>query len=69
MAKAGKLTETRIAKAELRPDQKQEILWDSEVRGFGVRILPRSKVFWFQYRPGGGRRSSRMVRILSLIHI
>jgi len=63
MAKAGKLTETRIAKAELRPDQKQEILWDSEVRGFGVRILPRSKVFWFQYRPGGGRRSSRMVRI------
>jgi integrase len=65
MAKAQRLTETMIDKAGLPPQQKQEILWDSAVRGLGLRILPRSKTFWFQYRPGGGSHSfaSRMIRI------
>src|SRR6516162_11813671 len=55
-----------IANATLRArDQKQQILWDTLVTGFGARILAGgSKTFWFQYRPPGGRSvSSRMVRI------
>src|SRR5262249_15512363 len=65
MAKATKLTERAITKTRLGPKQKQVVLWDSAVTGFGLRILPGgSKTFWFQYRPPGGRGvSSRMVRI------
>ena len=65
MAEAAKLTDAMIRKARLGPKQKQDILWDSAVTGFGVRILAGgSKTFWFQYRPAGGRSvSSRMVRI------
>jgi integrase len=65
MAEAEKLTETTIRRARLGPKQEQDILWDTLVKGFGVRILPGgSKTFWFQYRPPGGRSvSSRMIRI------
>jgi integrase len=65
MAEAAKLTDAMIRKARLGPKQKQDILWDSAVTGFGLRILAGgSKTFWFQYRPPGGRSvSSRMVRI------
>jgi integrase len=65
MAEAAKLTDAMIRKARLGPKHKQNILWDSAVAGFGVRILAGgSKTFWFQYRPAGGRSvSSRMVRI------
>ena len=40
MAEATKLTETLIRKAKLGPKQKQEFLWDTLAKGFGVRILP-----------------------------
>jgi integrase len=65
MAEAKKLTETTIRRARLSPRQKQDILWDTLVTGFGLRILAGgSKTFWFQYRPSGGRSvSSRMIRI------
>ena len=57
-----KLTEARVKRVR-RPKTGQVFLWDGEVRGFGVRILPSgSKTFWFQYRPRGGG-SSRMIRI------
>src|SRR5262249_46453393 len=56
-----KLTEAAVKRAHA-PRTGQVFLWDGEVRGFGVRILPGgSKTFWFQYRPHGGK--SRMVRI------
>src|SRR5215813_13095433 len=56
-----KLTEARVKRAH-RPKTGQDFLWDTDVKGFGVRILPSgSKTFWFQYRPRGG--SSRMIRI------
>jgi hypothetical protein len=59
---ASKLTETMIANAVA--GQKQLVLWDTLVTGFGLRILPGgSKTFWFQYRPGGRAVSARMVRI------
>jgi integrase len=62
---AGKLTETRIARAKVPPGKTQAFLWDTAVTGLGVRILAGgSKTFWFMYRPAGGRSvSSRMVRI------
>src|SRR5215831_2763621 len=62
---AGKLTETAVSRARVPAAGRQIFLWDSQVIGFGVRILPGgSKTFWFQYRPGGGRSvSARMVRI------
>jgi integrase len=56
-----KLTEARVKRAH-RPKTGQVFLWDTDVKGFGVRILSSgSKTFWFQYRPRGG--SSRMIRI------
>ena len=58
-----KLTEAAVKRARA-PKTGQVFLWDTDVKGFGVRILPSgSKTFWFQYRPRGG--SSRMVRIRS----
>src|SRR5215831_5025324 len=57
-----RLTEIAVQRAHA-PKTGQIFLWDGEVRGFGVRILPGgSKTFWFQYRPRGGG-SSRMIRI------
>src|SRR5262249_56558103 len=63
---AGKLTETRIARAKVPPGKTQAFLWDTAVTGLGVRILPTGlRTFWFMYRPRGSGRSvnSRMVRI------
>src|SRR5262245_1172418 len=63
---AGKLTETRIARAKVSPGKTQAFLWDTAVTGLGVRILPTgSRTFWFMYRPRGSGRSanSRMVKI------
>ena len=62
---AAKLTETLIANAAVAPGRAQVILWDSQVTGFGVRILAAgSKTYWYQYRPTGGRTVyARMVRI------
>src|SRR5215831_16008803 len=56
-----RLTEAAVQRAHT-PRIGQVFLWDGEVRGFGLRILPGgSKTFWFQYRPHGGK--SRMIRI------
>jgi integrase len=61
---AEKLTETKIAYTRV-PATGQTMLWDSQVRGLGVRILPSgTRTFWFMYRPPGGRSvNSRMVKI------
>jgi hypothetical protein len=68
MTQGRKLTETMIANATVPPGKPQAFLWDSQVTGFGVRLLAKrlshegcSKTFWFQYRPPGGV-STRMVR-------
>jgi len=45
-----------------RPKTGQDFLWDTDVKGFGLRILPSgSRTFWYQYRPRGGK--GRMIRI------
>jgi integrase len=61
---AEKLTEQKIAHTRV-PATGQVMLWDSQVTGLGVRILPSgSRTFWFMYRPTGGRSvNSRMVKI------
>ena len=59
-----KLTETAVSRAGV-PATGQTMLWDAQVTGFAVRILPGgSRTFWFQYRTAGGRSGkNRMVRI------
>ena len=50
-----KLTKASI-EALVAPVKGQDYLWDSELRGFGVRVLPSGlKVFMLQYRNGEGR--------------
>src|SRR5262249_61250680 len=62
---AEKLTETRIAGAKVPPGKAQAFLWDTVVRGLGVRILSTGlRTFWFMYRPAGGPSvNSRMGKI------
>jgi integrase len=62
---AHKLTETMITKTTVPLGSVQAFLWDSQVTGFGVRVLAAgSKTFWFRYRtPGGRSGKNRMVRI------
>lgn len=55
-----KLTK-RAVDALRRPDEGQTLLWDGEMRGFGVRVLPSGlKAFILQYRTASGR-SRRLV--------
>lgn len=43
------------------PEKGQSFLWDSELRGLGVRVIPSGlKVFILQYRNAEGR-SRRLV--------
>lgn len=54
-----KLTK-RAVEALPRPAEGQDFLWDSELRGFGVRVVPSGlKTFILQYRNAQGR-SRRM---------
>lgn len=57
------LTEERIK--ALKPEQDREVvLWDSEVRGFGVRCWPSGrKLFILLYRAGGGGRKAPQRRM------
>jgi integrase len=49
-----KLTKRSVDSFEVRP--KSYFEWDSEIKGFGVRIMPSgSKTYQVQYRKGGGR--------------
>lgn len=56
----GKLTKTAIDALAI-PAKGQAFLWDSELRGFGVRVIPSGlKAFVLQYRNEEGR-SRRIV--------
>ena len=49
-----KLTNKKID--QLIPDTKSYIVWDNEIRGFGVRVnLNSKKTFILKYRVGQGR--------------
>ncbi|MGL4236251.1 tyrosine-type recombinase/integrase [Tabrizicola sp.] len=50
-----KMTKRAVDALE-RPAKSQEFLWDSELRGFGVRVVPSGlKTFVVQYRTAEGR--------------
>jgi integrase len=52
----------RAVDALEKPDNGQAFLWDGEIRGFGVRVVPSGlKTFVIQYRNGEGK--SRRVKI------
>jgi integrase len=55
----GKITLTSIKAAE--PGKADVFLWDTEQRGFGLKVTPKgAKVFLFQYRLGGrGTKTKR----------
>ena len=57
-----KLTKSVVEKAEIR--DRVYILWDSDVKGFGVRIRPSgSRIYLFKYRsPNGRQRKLRIGR-------
>ena len=43
---------------------RDEIWWDEDLKGFGLKITPAGrKVFLVQYRPAGGRRNPRKYTI------
>ncbi|QQS10733.1 MAG: site-specific integrase [Rhodospirillales bacterium] len=43
-----------------RPGPREVVLWDGEIRGFGLRIRPSGvRSFVYVYRPGGGRASPK----------
>ena len=49
---------TKRAVDALKPRDKRYVLWDSHLKGFGLRVFPTGVKTWiFDYRPGeGGRR-------------
>jgi integrase len=60
-------TSERITKRvldALKPSDERTILFDSDLRGFGVRATRNSKTFFVQYRAGSGRTAPK--RRLSL---
>ena len=49
-----KLTKARVD--SLQPGEKDVILWDTEVKGFGCKVTPAGRrVYLVKYRVGGGR--------------
>jgi Arm domain-containing DNA-binding protein len=50
-----KLTKRRVDALEPKPDS--YFVWDDEVKGFGVRVMPSgTKTYQVQYRKGGRTR-------------
>ena len=51
------LSKTSVDKAVKEPDR--YVLWDSELKGFGLRVEPSgAKTYIIRYRVGGGRRGT-----------
>jgi hypothetical protein len=64
----GKITKRTVADA--RKDTKPTYIWDTELHGFGLKILPSGrKVFLFQYQPGGRKGRTRRVTIGAYPHV
>lgn len=59
MAAKLKLTKASVEKCAVGADRRQVIFWDTEMRGFGLRVGPNTKTYIFQ-RDLPGRRTRRM---------
>jgi integrase len=56
-----KLTQRVVDTASLQPGEKEKILWDTEISGFGLRLRPGgSKTFVFSYRFGRVKRKMKL---------
>jgi hypothetical protein len=54
-----KLTQ-RVVSA-VKPEPKERFVWDSELKGFGLRVSPKGrKSFFVQYRVGSSTRRMRI---------
>jgi hypothetical protein len=59
---AERLTDTFVRKA-LAPARGQSISWDTDVKGFALRITPGgAKAFLLDYRVGGRQRRITVIR-------
>lgn len=58
-----KLTDALVQRATLRDGQSDQVIWDTEVTGFGLRIRAASKSFLLAYRPRGEGRAANMKRL------
>lgn len=61
ISEAGATKKLRLTRNTIKtavPHDKDYVLWDSELKGFGLRVLPSgAKSFIVQYRAGKGRRA------------
>jgi integrase len=53
-----KLTNGSVERFTCRPGQRREVLWDTEVKGFGLRVSEKSstRTYFFQFRLKGSRK-------------
>jgi integrase len=58
-----KLTDALVQRATLPAGQSDQIIWDTEVTGFGLRIRASSKSFLLAYRPRGEGRAANTKRL------
>lgn len=57
----GRLTKTSVDRLQ-PPPVGEAWLWDTELRGFGVRVIPSGrKVYYLKYRVPGDRRARRLL--------
>jgi integrase len=54
----GKITKRSVDALRPAPDGTERVLWDSEIKGFGVRVQrSEAKTYILKYRAGGGRNA------------
>src|SRR5262245_10967618 len=55
---------TKRAVDALRPSGADQFLWDSDLKGFGLKVTPRgNKVYILQYRKGGRGSPTKRVTL------
>src|SRR5712671_8144346 len=55
---------TKRAVDSLRPAKGDQFLWDTELKGFGLKVTPAgSKIYILQYRKGGRGSPTKRVTI------
>ena len=58
----GKISKSSVNK--LRPGEKDEFLWDEDLRGFGAKVTPAGRIVYLvQYRIGGRKSPTRRVTL------
>lgn len=58
-----RLTDAKVRAANLPAGKREVVFWDSDLRGFGLRIRGNSKSYIVVYRPQGAGRSANPKRL------